>query len=200
MAQVQTQRTPEELGNPEYNYFIAFKIEPKETDKGKIETRIKTALSSTSGTIVGRRLNELKNDVLEVMCNDAVFNPASGTYAAGQGGRAKEAAAAKAFKLKEAVGIVEILCQTRKTLLKSELIDILNVANKPVTYFTEDEFFGALSYLEKMGVKIIDNTDVSIPFSEYQQAEKRLEPLNKKDLYDFLGLPPNASSAEIQKA
>ena len=65
--------------------------------------------------------------------------------------------AAKAFKLKEAVGIVEILCQTRKTLLKSELIDILNVANKPVTYFTEDEFFGALSYLEKMGVKIIDN-------------------------------------------
>lgn len=200
MAQVQAQRTPEELGNPEYNYFIAFKIEPKETDKGKIATRIKTALSSTSGTIVGRRLNELKNDVLEVMCNDAVFNPASGTYATGQGGRAKEAAAAKAFKLKEAVGIVEILCQTRKTLLKSELIDILNVANKPVTYFTENEFFGALSYLEKMGVKIIDNTDVSIPFSEYQQAEKRLEPLNKKNLYDFLDLPLNASSAEIQKA
>ena len=200
MAQVLAQRTPEELGNPEYNYFIAFKIDPKETDKSKIETRIKTALSSTSGTIVGRRLNELKNDVLEVMCNDSVFNSASGTYAAGKGGRAKEAAVAKTFKLKEAIDIVEILCQTRKMLLKSELIDILNVANKPVTYFTESEFFGAISYLEKMGVKIIDNTDVSIPFSEYQQAEKRLEPLNKKDLYDFLGLSSSASAAEIQKA
>lgn len=200
MAQVLAQRTPEELGNPEYNYFIAFKIDLKETDKSKIETRIKTALSSTSGTIVGRRLNELKNDVLEVMCNDSVFNSASGTYAVGKGGRAKEAAAAKTFKLKEATGIVEILCQTRKMLLKSELIDILNVANKPVTYFTESEFFGAISYLEKMGVKIIDNTDVSIPFSDYQQAEKRLEPLNKKDLYDFLGLSSSASAAEIQKA
>ena len=200
MAQVLAQRTPEELGNPEYNYFIAFKIDPKETDKSKIETRIKTALSSTSGTIVGRRLNELKNDVLEVMCNDSVFNSASGTYAVGKGGRAKEAAAAKTFKLKEATGIVEILCQTRKMLLKSELIKILNVKNKPVTYITESEFFGALSYLEKMGVKIIDNTDVSIPFSDYQQAEKRLEPLNKKDLYDFLGLSSSASAAEIQKA
>lgn len=200
MAQVLAQRTPEELGNPEYNYFIAFKIDPKETDKSKIEARIKTALSSTSGTIAGRRLNELKNDVLEVMCNDSVFNSASGTYAVGKGGRAKEAAAAKTFKLKEATGIVEILCQTRKMLLKSELIKILNVKNKPVTYITESEFFGALSYLEKMGVKIIDNTDVSIPFSDYQQAEKRLEPLNKKDLYDFLGLPPSASAAEIQKA
>ena len=200
MAQVLAQRTPEELGNPEYNYFIAFKIDPKETDKSKIETRIKTALSSTSGTIVGRRLNELRNDVLEVMCNDSVFNSTSGTYAAGKGGRAKEAAAAKTFKLKEAIDIVEILCQTRKMLLKSELIDILNVANKPVTYITESEFFGALSYLEKMGVKIIDNTDVSIPFSEYKKAENLLNTPNKKDLYDFLGLPPSASAAEIQKA
>lgn len=198
MAQANPFRTEEELKNPEYNYFLVFKIELAERDKAKIETKIKTALSSTSGSVQGRRLIELKTDILEVMCNDSTYVVGSG-YKPNSGGREKEAAAAKSFKLKDAVGIIEILCQTRKTLLKSDILDIWNTANKPVVYFTEDEFFKEISYLNGLGVKIIDNVDTQIPFSDFQQTDKRLELLGKKDLYDFLGLDKNASTAEIQK-
>ncbi len=200
MAQVSPFRTPEELKNPEYNYFIAFKIDLSETDKGKIDAKIKTVTGSPKGDILTRRLIELKTDAIEIMCNDSVYDASLGRYLPAHGGRAKEAAAAKDYKLKEAVGVIEILCQTRKTLLKSEIIDICNTANKPVTYFTEAELFKAISYLTGMGVKIIDNIDSSIPFSDYQQTEKRLDTLGKKDLYDFLGVPQTSSETEIEEA
>lgn len=193
-------RTPEELNNPEYNYFIAFKIELTETNSGKIDAKIKTVTGSPKGDVYTRRLIELKNDAIEIMCNDAVYDEATDKYVAGRGGRAKEAAQAKKFKLDEAVSLIGILCKSRKTLLKSEIIDICGTANKPVTYFTEDELFKAIAYLSGMGVKIIDNIDASIPFSDYQQTEKRLDTLGKKDLYDFLGVAATASNSEIQAA
>lgn len=198
MAQVSPIRTPEELKNPEFNYFIAFKVELHETDKTKIEAKIKTVTSDPKGGVLSRRLLELKNDAIEIMCNDSIYD--SGSYRQAAGGRKQEAENAKAFKLKEAVGIIEILCQTRKTLLKSEIIDILNTANKPVVYFSEEEFFSKLSYLNGLGVKIIDNIDTQIPFSDYQQAEKQLKAIDKRDLYDFLGVTSTASNSEITSA
>lgn len=196
MAQVSLQRTAEELKNIEFNYFVAFKIDVTETDKTKIEQKIKMALSSTSGSVVGRRLNELKNDIIEIMCNDALFQ--NGAYVPNKGGRALEAAAAKKFKLNDAVHVIEILCQTRKTLLKSEVLDICSSANKPVTYFTEQEFFSAIDYLLKMGVKIVDNIDNQIPFADFQRIDKTLETEGSSDLYAFLGVSKTASTAEIQ--
>ncbi len=200
MAQVSPFRTAEELKNPEYNYFIAFKIDLSETDKNKIDAKIKTVTGSPKGDILTRRLIELKTDAIEIMCNDSVYDAATGKYIPERGGRAKEAADAKAYKLKEAVGVIEILCQTRKTLLKSEVIDICNTANKPIIFFSEAELLNAISYLSGLGVKIIDNIDASIPFSDYQQTEKRLDTLGKKDLYDFLGVQSTSSNSEIQAA
>lgn len=196
MAAVELQRSSEELKNPELNYFIAFKIDLKETDSAKIEPIIKKALSNTGGSLTVRRLIELKNDIMQIMCNDAVFDGTS--YRPNSGGRKKEADAAKAFKLRETVDTIQMLCQTRKTLLKSELLTVCNTANKSAVYFTEDEFFKAIGFLSGLGVKIIDNTDVKIPFDKFDKAEKLLETLKKKDLYDYLGLPVTASTSEIQ--
>ncbi len=200
MAQTSHIRTAEELKKSDFNYFIAFKIELNETDKTKIETKIKTVTSDPKGGVLSRRLLELKTDAMETMCNDSIYDPVTDKYKQAAGGRKKEAENAKAFKLKEAVGIIEILCQTRKTLLKSEIIDICNTSNKPVVYFTEQEFFGRLTYLDGLGVKIIDNIDTQIPFSDYQQAEKQLKAIDKKDLYDFLEVVATASVSEITSA
>ena len=199
MAQTNSQRTKEELINSEYNYFIAFKIDVKETNTTKIEDSIKIALSSTSGSVLGRRLNELKNDAIEIMCNDAVFENES--YVANKGGRKKEADRAIDFKKKEARGIIETLCRTRKTLLKSDILDICDKANKPIVFFAEEEFVNEiLPYLSGLGVKIIDNIDTKIPFNDFEKTEKLLEPLNKKDLYGFLDLDNSATEDEIRTA
>ena len=201
MAHTTPFRTPDELKNIELNYFIAFKVELGETDKTKIEAQIKRVLSDPKGGVFARRLLELKADAFEIMCNDAIYDSSTSTYIPGKGGRAKEAKAAKEFKLSESVSFVEMLCQTRKTLLKSEIVSICDAANKPVVYFTSEEFEARLSYLTtpEMGVKIIDNIDNSIPFADYQQAEKHLKALDNTDLYDFLGLPKAATKDEIEK-
>lgn len=201
MASAASIRTPEELKNIELNYFIAFKIELGETDKTKIEAQIKRVLSDPKGGVFARRLLELKADAFEIMCNDAIYDFSTSSYIPNKGGRRKEAELAKAFKLNEAVSFVEMLCQTRKTLLKSEIVSICDVSNKPVSYFTNEEFEQRLAYLTtpEIGVKIIDNIDNSIPFSDYQQAEKHLKAIDKVDLYDFLDVPQTATNDEIKK-
>ncbi|MBQ3063421.1 MAG: zinc ribbon domain-containing protein [Clostridia bacterium] len=194
-------RTPEELRNPEFNYFIAFKIDLKESDQAKIEPKIKTAMSATGGSIYSRRLLELKKDIEEIMYHDAVYDAASGSYRRNAGGRAKEAADAKAFKLQEATALVEQLSKTRKTLLRSDLKEICNKANEPVKYFEEAELDARIEYLVKQKtIEIIENEDSKIPFSDYQKIEQLLQTLLKKDLYEFLELGHSASLAEIQAA
>ena len=197
MAQVNSQRTKEELNNIEYNYFIIFRIDIKETNPTKIETAIKDALCSSSGSVFSRRLFELKNDIFEIMCNDAVFE--NGSYIPNKGGRKTEAQKAIFFKKKEIEKIIGLLCRNRKTLLKSDILDICNTANKPVTFFTEEDFLkDVLPYIEKLGINVIDNIDSKIPFLEFYKAHKLLESLEKKDFYDFLGLSSSASTDEIK--
>ena len=197
MAQ-NNQRTQDELNKPELNYYIAFGIDPAERDKTKIDTKIKKYLSSTKGDITSRRLIELRTDILEIMVNDAVFDGAK--YVPNSGGRAKESALAKSFKLSATVKLVEILCQTRKTLLKSELDNIYQKASMPIAFFSEKEFYAAIDYLMKMGVRIIDNVDARIPFDDYIKTEKQLESLDKADLYDFLDISRSAPESEIKSA
>lgn len=196
MAAVELQRTSDELKNPELNYYIAFKIDLKEIDKEKIELAIKKVLSSTGGSMTLRRLIELKSDIIQIMCNDARFDGVN--YQPNSGGRRKEAEAAKAFKIRETVDTIQMLCQTRKTLFKSELITIYNTVNKIMTFFTEEEFFQSINFLTDLGVKVIDNMDEKIPFIDFEKAEKILESVKKKSLYEYLGLSATASVSEIQ--
>ena len=199
MIQTNPIRTADELKDSSFNYFIAFKINIKETDKAKIESQIKRILNTVIGSIQSRRLLELKNDIMEIMCNDSVYNPESGEYQPNAGGRAKEAEAAKAFKLKEALDLVQILCATRKTLLKSEIRKIYDAANSPIAYFTEADFENTvIKPLFGAGFKFVEYLDTPIPFDKYQKTEQLLKPLDKKDLYDFLGCNITASEAELR--
>lgn len=192
-------RTPKELNDPAFNYFIAFKIDLKETDKTKIEPLIKKVLSNPKGDVISRRLLELKADVMEIMCEDSLYDEQSETYRENAGGRKKEAQRAKDLKLKDTLGVIQILCKTRTTLMRSEIKNICETVNTPVVFFTLDELENAIKPLLSQGIKIIDNIDKSsIPFDKYKKTEDFLKALDKKDLYDFLGCSVTASNSDIQ--
>lgn len=198
MAQSNSQRTKEELDNPEFNYYLAFKIPLIENNITKIDNKIRKSLNDTGGSVLLRRLNELKDDSIEVMCNDATFDGTK--YIPNSGARAKEAASAKKFKLKDAVNMILILCKTRNILLKSEIQDLCNNANKSAKYFSEEEFFQEISYLSGQGIKIVDNTDRNIPLNNFEKADSLLLIMDKKDLYDFLGVTNSATDDQIKMA
>lgn len=194
-------RTAEELRDLEYNYYIYFMIDPAEKDGKKIEQAIKKATSNTGGSVISRRFNELKNDALQVMCNDAVYDESAETYTPGAGGRAKELAAAKDLSLKKSIATINAQCLTRKTLLKSELLDICTAANKKCKLFTEAEFLSLLSAdIKGLGVKIVDNTDSTYEFRKYEEIDNLLKPLQKESLYKYLGLEPTATAADLTAA
>ena len=201
-----SRRTPEELKNIEFNYFVAFRIELNLTDPTKIQDKIKTVYSSPAGDLKSRRLLELKDDVNEIMVNDSVFDPATGTYKKGAGGRKKELDAAKKMKLDGAVDFLVDLCKTRDTILMSEIDDLAkrdnpNTTNEAAKFYSKDDLVKALQDATKgTAVKIIDNMDNSIPFNDYKKIDEQLATAQKNTLYEFLGLPQNASEADLKKA
>lgn len=195
---VNTRRTEEELKDPQFNYFIAFDFEITETNPKTIEQNVKVKLSTTAGSNLRlRRLLELKDDIIEIMCNDAKFNGA--VYEPKKGARKEEAARAVEFKLAEAVEIIQDMCAKsgRKFILYS---DLENIRTKAKRYFTVDELKKKIDYLQQQGIKIIDNVDKSMPFNEYKKVEENLAKAKKRDLYDFLGVKSNASAEEISAA
>ncbi len=190
-------RTEEELKDPQFNYFIAFDFEITETNTKQIEQTVKVKLSSAGGSIRSRRFLELKDDIIETMCNDAKFN--GSVYEPKKGGRKEEAAHAVEFKLDEAVEIIQDMCSKsgRKFILYS---DLENIRTKAKRYFTVDELKNRISYLQEQGIKIIDNIDKTMPFNEYKKVDENLTKAKKRDLYDFLGVSNTATSKEISDA
>ncbi len=195
---VHAQRTAEELKDPKFNYFIAFAFDITETNSKNIEQKVKTILGDASGTnLHKKRLLELRENILEVMCNDAKLN--GEVYEPKKGARKEEAARAKEFKLSEAVEIIQDMCtkSNRKFILVSDLENIRHAANN---YFTLDELKTKIDYLQQQGIKIIDNIDKSMPFNKYKEVEDMLKVVKKRDLYEFLGVKANATSDEISAA
>ena len=190
-------RTSDELNDPQFNYFIAFDFEITETNPKVIEQAVKVKLGNPSGNIRLRRLLELKEDILETMCNDAVLNGTA--YEAKKGGRKQEAARAIEFKLNEAVATIQDMCSKsdRKFILYS---DLENMRIKAKRYFTVEDLKKRIDYLQQQGIKIIDNIDKTMDFSEYKKVDENLTKVKKRDLYDHIGVSPNASNAEITDA
>ncbi len=196
-----TVRTPEELRKPEYNYFIALKLSVDEKNKMTIEKAISKACGSTAGDLISRRLIELRQDMTEVMVNDATYDPGTGTYKPNSGGRKKEGDAAKDMKLSEVMALVQNMCLSNGMIFMSTLSEICTTANKAATYFTLDELKARCKPLESQGVKFIDNTNSSIPFRDFEKASTMLEtPPAKASLYEYLGVAPTASKDEISQA
>lgn len=179
-------RTPEELSNPDYNYFLFLRIGALDKIKdADIEKEIKKKLGATSGDLVVRRMIELRKDIENVMLHD----PAA---------RQREADAARKFKLDEMTALVGEMGRNKGKLFVSELQSICATANQSGQYITFDELMKACEYLKTAGVQIIDNTKGKIRFSDFEKAGKLLEaPPAYRDLYDFLGLAAGASVQDI---
>ena len=204
MADQVSTRTADELKDIKYNYFVAFKVELTLTDPKKIEEKIKTTTSNSGGDIYSRRLLALKDDAIEVMVNDAIFE--AGGYKRNAGGRKKELEAAKKMKLNDTVQFLVMLCKTRDTILMSEIDEICRRENPTTTndaakFFTKDELVKSLQDAVKgTNVKIIDNMDATIPFNDYKKIDEQLNTAQKVDLYDFLGVAKTATAQEIKTA
>ncbi len=193
-------RTAAELQNPDLNYFIAFKINVDETDVTKIEDAIKKKRNTFAReqSVINSRLVELKEDIDQIMLNDAVYttdpNTGMSSYAPNKGGRKQEAQRAKSIYLSVAVAAAESICG-RGYIWDYELSQI---AEKNAV--DEKELHSKISHLFKQGVsyKQSASTKREVPFNNLSKIEVQLRTINKKDLYDFLDLTPAASLDEIK--
>ncbi len=178
----EAKRTPEELQRPEYNYYIAFRIDPKEKDVAKIDQAIKQDKNKwTNGTPQQRRYLELWADIQSVMGNDA--------------SRAQELANAKKLKLGEAIKLITSMAANKGRLYKSELQVIVKA--EKFSWFMLDELEKEAQELTKQGIKYIDDTQSRIDFNKYKDVEKLLISAKKASIYELLGTTSSASVAEI---
>ena len=191
-------RTAEELKNAEYNYYLAFRIEPTEKNPDHIDEILKKEKNQwVQGKPLYRRYKELEKDIFEVMVNDRGYDPATDSYTR-PNARAEEAQRAKSLKLCLAASIVVEICVRRKIIYKSELIQIAN--SDRVRWFTPQELEQEVSYLFKQGIKYIDDTQTLIDFNKYKDIRSWLITAKKKDLYDFLSVSNTATIQEIRAA
>jgi hypothetical protein len=179
-------RTPEELNNEDYNYYIAYVIDPAEKDSKKIvATMAQRKNAFTQGSVTQRRLKDLYNEAKEIMEEETL--------------RKKEFEAAKKFKLETVEKAVEMIVKGRETFYKTDLMKQVDNNNKWLTY---DEIEKKVEYLFKLGAKFVDDTKSSLDFLTYEKIEKFLKSIDDKlgNLYDLLGVEQSASNNALQSA
>ena len=119
-------RTPEELKNPKYNYFIACTLGIDANNANEITKAIASACGNTSGDIVSRRLIELRSDIEETLLKDSTK-------------KKEEAERAKQFKLDDVMQIISSKVKSNGIIYRSELQDLCTTVNKTMKYFTFPE-------------------------------------------------------------
>jgi len=178
---METLRTPEELNNREFNYYFAYSIDPTEKDAKKIETAMATKKNGFGRDPVGFRLTQLYSEAQRIMGDKAL--------------REEEFQAAKKFMLDEAKELVVDIAKGRRTIYKSDLI---NIADSYKKWLTADEIEKEISYLTKQGAEIVDDTKTSLDFLNYKKIEKNLKIAKKTDLYDLLEMPQSTSDSDLK--
>lgn len=191
-------RLPDEIQNPELNYYIAFDIEPTETNVKKIEESINRKRSTFARTVtpVTTRLNELKDDINQIMLEDAVLvdkPDGSKEYIAKSGGRKIESDNAKKFFTKRAIDMAKSICKSG-FIEKTKIVEIAKRF-----YITEKEVLDGIEPLLNQGVKLIQTivTKREVAFSNFKKIESFLKTLGKKNLYDFTEMPENSSTKAL---
>jgi len=179
-----TQRTSDELKNPDYNYYLAYSIDPSEKDTKKIETSMAQRKNTfTQGSVIQRRLKDLYAEAVAIMTDQAQ--------------RAEEHKNAKALKMETAKNAIVAIVRGRGAIYKSDLIKMADASGK---WFTSDELEKEIAYLTQQGAKILDDTKRSLDFLTYDKVEKLLKTIGKNDLYDLLSSPANTAPATLQSA
>ena len=181
---METLRKPEELSNPDFNYYFAYVIDPAEKDSKKIEASMAQRKNSfTQGTVVQRRLKDLYAESIKIMTDNALRN--------------EEFQAAKKFKLETAEKTIVAIVRGRGTIYKSDLIKMADASGK---WLTADEIEKKIAYLLQQGAKLVDDTKKSLDFLTYEKIEKFLKTIGKSNLYDLLGGNQSASVNVLQGA
>ena len=169
---METVRTTEELNNPDYNYYLAYVIDPAEKDAKKIEASMAQRKNSfTQGTVVQRRLKDLYADAVKTMLDDA--------------SRENEFQSAKKFKLETAEKAIIAIIKGRGAIYKSDLIKMSDASGK---WLSSEEIEKKIAYLLRQGAKLVDDTKRSLDFLTYDKIEKLLKTIGKNDLYDLLNM------------
>jgi len=175
---MQTARTPEELKNPDFNYYIAFVIDPVDKDPKRIETTMAQKKNTfTQGTPVQRRLKDLYAEAVLIMTDKT--------------SREEEYKNAKRFKMDTAKSAITAIARGRGSIYKSDLKKMADASGK---WLTVDEIEKEITYLVQQGIKIIDDTKTSLDFLTYDKVDKLLKTATKNDLYELLGNSPSAST------
>ncbi len=188
-------RLPDELKNPELNYYIAFDIEPTETNIKKIEEALNKKRSTFARTVtpITTRLNELKDDIDKIMLEDAVLvNNPDGTkdYAPKSGGRKIESDNAKGFFAERAIEMAKSIC-------RSGFIEDTKISEIAKRFYVSDkEILNGIDSLLNQGVKLIKTAGAKreVAFSNFKKIDSFLKTLGKKNLYDFSELPESSQT------
>lgn len=187
-------RTTEELRDIRFNYFYAFKVDHNETNAAIIKKCIEAILFSPSGSLHQRRLLELKEDAMQIMCNDAVYDPEKENYIPNQCGRMKEAKAFREYKFKEAIDAISKFASMRRYVSMREIKQIYSSVNKNTVFFTEEAFVERIK-------SIFDSIIVEdIPLIEFYSCHNELILVGKDSLYELLEIDINATMEEIAEA
>jgi len=181
---METLRTPEELNNPDYNYYFAYVIDPAEKDAKKIETAMANRKNSwTQGTPTQRRLIALNAEAIKIMTDKSL--------------REEELQTAKKFRLETAEKAIVAIVRGRGAIYKSDLIKMADASGK---WLTADEIEKKTTYLLQQGAKLVDDTKRSLEFLTYDKIEKFLKTIGKSNLYDLLNAAQTATISTLQSA
>jgi len=174
-------RSEKEKKDAEYNYYHAFKIDPNEKDDSKIKTIIAQKKNQwTVGTVSQRRLLQLVNEAVDIMVNPVY--------------REEENQIAKQLKLNDAKMCILSKANNLGYLYKS---DYRKLADNSDKWLTIDDIEKATEDLIQQGVKLIDDTQKSLDFICYENIDKLLKTIGKKDLYEFLSKPETLPVATL---
>lgn len=180
-----TVRSEREINDPrQFNYYIAFKIDPAEKDAGKIEEAIRKQKSSwTQGAPLQRRYVALFQDIVNVMANDMGYDSESDSYCI-PGARARELAAARKYRLDTAARALKLAYGDK--LLRSALRG-LTPLDKFVWYSrTELE-----ESVKALGVTVLDDESLPIDLVRYNDVDSLLRIAGRESLYDLLNANAN---------
>ena len=191
-------RSKEELSNELYNYYICFGIDPTIKKPDEIEAILKQKRNMwTQGTVIQRRYMELWDDMNEIMVNDAVYNPQTGTYAKNSGGRKQELDNAKKIKLEVIISSFMNKARSNKRIMQSDVDDVWRV-NKQ--YVDKKEIEAAIQdriIKGNPGIEYIDDTQKLLDFKKYKEINQLLSTVAKSNLYEFLETPPNTKITDF---
>ena len=177
-------RTEKEINNPrEFNYYLAFKIDPAEKDAYKIEEQLKKfKMSLAQGAPLQRRYIALWQDIMNVMVNDIGYDSESDSYCI-PGARARELAAARKYRLDSVARALKLAYGDK--LLRSAFRG-LTPCDKFV-WFSSAELEDAVKAL---GVTVSDDERI-LDFVRYNDVDSLLRIAGKESLYDLLNANAN---------